>query len=375
MPPETPLEERVKQTVRDICYRTRRRFLDTVELATDRDGHHISATDMVAVDAFLAGLEDTTRLYFNYTPRERPFHDVLGQSSLSNHLMTNLIYQLSPSETKNQLVRAVGAIVGNHVVIERGVYVDPIFPHLIDIGDHTTLRTGTYLFTHYQQTSSYAVGSIKIGSHVDVDGNLILFGTTLEDNVHIKQGAMIGPSNIRSVPKGTVVGVRTEPLPVVVPNDGTLSSLVYTLTQPLTYFPSSLKSLVYSFFGSEISDLDSLPPYVSIYGRFGGVTIGTGTHIGGRVVLQKYAIGSHKPLRKPVTLIGNNVCIGSLAKIGIDVMIDDCAQIDAGAVVPSGTHVKAGERVRCAQPEIIGYRALVSGQWKYEPRAQTQQGA
>lgn len=87
-----------------------------------------------------------------------------------------------------------GMTVGKNVDILDCI-LDANFPHLITIGDNTTL-TGVRILTHDASTKKILgyskIGRVTIGSNVFIGkGTIILPGTTIGDNVIIGAGSVV----------------------------------------------------------------------------------------------------------------------------------------------------------------------------------------
>lgn len=339
------LEERIKETVIRICTEIRWQEIDSIEFALDRAGATAQAADIASVEELLAVHHNTQRLYFNNTPPLKPLHETLCLLPWWHYIVAAAIYCMPACETKNNIARGFGATIGKGVTLERGVYLDLVWPQLIDIGDNVTIRKGAFLYTHYQQRDSYALGPISIGGGTIIDGELILLGTTIGKHAHIHKGAMLGPSNIRNIPDNAVA-YPSEDYPIRLLSQGIGATLCSKICETVAMAPRWIRNPFYRIIGVDLAERGCFPSLTGVYSPFGEVHVGEGTKIGGWVTFNKYVIGEYTPKGRPYTIIGKDVVIGTGAKIGVDVTIEDNVQIDAGAIVPSGTVIRAGQRIR-----------------------------
>lgn len=98
-------------------------------------------------------------------------------------------------------MRKAGVVIGENTHI-LGSFIDPLFPFLITIGDHTTL-TDVKVLAHdastFKEIGFTKMGKVSIGSHCFIGAkSLILPGVTIGDYVIIGAGSVVSkdiPSN------------------------------------------------------------------------------------------------------------------------------------------------------------------------------------
>jgi acetyltransferase-like isoleucine patch superfamily enzyme len=104
----------------------------------------------------------------------------------------------------------MGARIGRRVYISQGVYLDPLYPQLLEIGDDVLIGYGARVFFHEVTQQAYRVGRVTLG-----DGCIVGAGSMLRPGVTVgKRAQVCGMSAVtRSVPDGaTVFGVPARPL-------------------------------------------------------------------------------------------------------------------------------------------------------------------
>ena len=106
--------------------------------------------------------------------------------------------------------RLMGARIGRRVYISQGVYLDPLYPQLLEVGDDVLIGYGARVFFHEVTQQAYRVGRVTLG-----DGCIIGAGSMLRPGITVGKGAQVcGMSAVtRSVADGaTVFGVPARPL-------------------------------------------------------------------------------------------------------------------------------------------------------------------
>lgn len=112
------------------------------------------------------------------------------------------------------VLRRLGAKVGRNVHISVDVWIDPLFPDLLEIEDDVIIGTGAKIAFHECTATTFTVGRVKIGKGAVIGGFAILpCGVDVGPGATVAGGAVVG----RDVPAGaTVIGnpariLRREP--------------------------------------------------------------------------------------------------------------------------------------------------------------------
>jgi acetyltransferase-like isoleucine patch superfamily enzyme len=102
------------------------------------------------------------------------------------------------------ILRNLGAKIGHNVYISVDVWIDPLFPDLLEIEDDAIIGVGAKIALHECTTNTFKVGRVRIGKGAVVGGfSLIACGVDIGDGAMVAGGAAVG----RNVPAGaTVIG-------------------------------------------------------------------------------------------------------------------------------------------------------------------------
>ena len=94
-----------------------------------------------------------------------------------------------------------------HVFIGSGVSIDNLYPEYIEIGDWTTIASGTHVISHFMNTGrekpgfEFHPGHVKIGSGVFIGaGCIICNAVTIGDNAIVGAGSVI----TKNIPAGEI---------------------------------------------------------------------------------------------------------------------------------------------------------------------------
>lgn len=92
-----------------------------------------------------------------------------------------------------------GLIVGNNFSYEKGVNIDPTYPHLIKIGNNVTMAQNVIILAHDASLSKITglvrIGTVSIGDNVFLGcGCIVLPGVSIGDNVIVGAGAVVSKS-------------------------------------------------------------------------------------------------------------------------------------------------------------------------------------
>jgi len=102
------------------------------------------------------------------------------------------------------ILRRLVAKVGRNVHIAVDVWIDPLFPDLLEIGDDVIIGVGAKIAFHECTAATFTVGRVRIGKGAVIGGFALLVC-----GVEVGPGATVGGGSVvrRSVPPGaTVIG-------------------------------------------------------------------------------------------------------------------------------------------------------------------------
>ena len=99
--------------------------------------------------------------------------------------------------------RLLGMKIGRGVFIAPQVYVDPMFPRLIEIADDAVLGVGCRLFTHEYTATHFRIGRVRVGK-----GSVVGAFATVRPGVSLGSKVTVGFNSYvnRDVPDGDTVG-------------------------------------------------------------------------------------------------------------------------------------------------------------------------
>lgn len=139
------------------------------------------------------------------------FHGPL--ETLALHLRYGLIQAILAlpwSWPKVAVLRLFGARVGRGTYVSQGVYVDPLYPQLLEVGEDVLLGYGARIFFHEITQRAFRVGRVTIG-----DRAIVGAGAIIRPGLRIGADAEVGALSAvtRSVAAGTAVfGVPAVPV-------------------------------------------------------------------------------------------------------------------------------------------------------------------
>jgi acetyltransferase-like isoleucine patch superfamily enzyme len=99
------------------------------------------------------------------------------------------------------LLRRLGARIGRKVYLAPGIWIDPLFPQLLTLGDEVFIGSGARLMLHEFRTSEFVAGRLVIRQRAII-GAWALLGPGIEigAGASVAAGAVVG----RDVPAGCV---------------------------------------------------------------------------------------------------------------------------------------------------------------------------
>lgn len=102
------------------------------------------------------------------------------------------------------ILRRLGAKIGRNVHISVDVWIDPLFPDLLEIGDDAIIGVGARIAFHECTATTFKVGRVRIGRGAVIGGfALIGCGVDIGDRATVTGGAAVG----RDVPPdATAIG-------------------------------------------------------------------------------------------------------------------------------------------------------------------------
>ena len=94
---------------------------------------------------------------------------------------------IPPCGLKVALLRLTGMKIGRDVFVSPGAVVDPLWPHLIEIGDGVILGLGCRILSHECTATHFRIGRTRIGTR-----SVIGAGSTVRAGVTIGQWVTVG---------------------------------------------------------------------------------------------------------------------------------------------------------------------------------------
>ncbi len=93
---------------------------------------------------------------------------------------------------KRSLYRALGAKIGDDVVISPEVFIDPFFPELVEIGDNSIIGWGTKILTHEYTEKNTRIGRVVIGKNVMVGAfSVVRCGVSIGDDAVVAMMSLV----------------------------------------------------------------------------------------------------------------------------------------------------------------------------------------
>jgi acetyltransferase-like isoleucine patch superfamily enzyme len=167
-----------------------------------------------AFAAYLAGSHDAPFVlesHESYCACDVLFPSALAYARLGfRSAVMKIIGWMPLSALKVFFYRLLGVRIGRDVFIAPGVFIDPLFPWLIELEDGCLLGIGCRLFTHEYTATGFRVGRVRVGK-----GAVIGAYATVRSGVSIGDRVTVGFNSYvnRDVPDGeTVGGVPAKPL-------------------------------------------------------------------------------------------------------------------------------------------------------------------
>lgn len=122
-----------------------------------------------------------------------------------NFFIARVAQYIDYSPIKVFFYRLIGVKIGRNVYISPDVMIDPHFPFLIEIENHTIIGWGVKIFTHEFTGNKYKIGRINIGEGTVIGGSsAIRCGTNIGKMVDIAF-----QSNVyKDIPDNTKYGLR-----------------------------------------------------------------------------------------------------------------------------------------------------------------------
>ena len=171
-------------------------------------------TERQAFAAYLAGRCDAPfvlQSHEAYCACDVLFPSALAYAKLGFRSAAMKIIGWMPlSPLKVFFYRLLGVRIGRDVFIAPGVFIDPLFPWLIELEDGCLLGIGCRLFTHEYTATAFRVGRVRVGK-----GAVVGAYATVRSGVSIGDKATVGFNSYvnKDVAAGeTVGGVPARPL-------------------------------------------------------------------------------------------------------------------------------------------------------------------
>ena len=152
--------------------------------------------DIESLRSWLAGKRDQPHVL----PRRKAYDvmAVLFPTLLSgcryhlSYLAMWLISKLPWSTLKIPLYRLMGVRIGRRVYIAPWVFLDGMYPHLIELGDGCILGGGCKLLTHENTVDRFRIGSVVVGANSVVGAfSIVRSGVSIGANASTAPGSVI----------------------------------------------------------------------------------------------------------------------------------------------------------------------------------------
>lgn len=100
---------------------------------------------------------------------------------------------LIPAALRIVILKAAGIKIGRGCFVGANVYFDEMRPDLIEIGEDTTITSGTRIISHFFKpgTPNYYYGKVKIGSKVFIGMNVLIVNA-----INIGDGAVVAAGSV-----------------------------------------------------------------------------------------------------------------------------------------------------------------------------------
>jgi len=160
-----------------------------------------------ALRAYWAGNQGepfTLELHDAYCVCDVPFASLFAYARLLFRCAAmKIVSLLAFSPLKVFFYRLFGVRIGRGVFIAPGVFIDPLFPWLIELEDGCLLGMGCRLFTHEYTATSFRIGRVRVGK-----GSVVGAYATVRSGVSIGSKVTIGFNSYvnKDVPDGATVG-------------------------------------------------------------------------------------------------------------------------------------------------------------------------
>ena len=118
-------------------------------------------------------------------------------------LLMGAVRLIPLSSIKVFFYRLCGVRIGRDVYIAPGVFIDPLFPWLIELEDGCLLGMGCRLFTHEYTATNFRIGRVRVGK-----GSVVGAYATVRSGVTIGSKVTVGFNSYvnKDVPDGATVG-------------------------------------------------------------------------------------------------------------------------------------------------------------------------
>ncbi|MCK5686521.1 acyltransferase [bacterium] len=139
---------------------------------------------------------------YTYKTSRTEFNDCICHTNGKNpltllfkHLKYGLVYfsqHLPWSTPKVFMLRLFGATIGEKVYISQKVFIDPLYPELLTIGDNVLIGLGVKMYFHEITNKYFRIGRIRIGNNTIIGADAsIRCGITIGENVFISANAPV----------------------------------------------------------------------------------------------------------------------------------------------------------------------------------------
>jgi acetyltransferase-like isoleucine patch superfamily enzyme len=119
-----------------------------------------------------------------------------------SYFIMAVISKIPWSQLKIFLYRRMGVKIGKGVYIAPRVFLDGMYPRLIELEDNCLLGGGSIILTHENTVDNFRIGPVRIGSNSVIGAfSIVRGGVSIGSNVQTSMGSVV----VKDVPDDRVV--------------------------------------------------------------------------------------------------------------------------------------------------------------------------